>query len=159
MFAPSKRSSALRERWGASDARPVVLYAGSVSDDRGARCLLSLEAALHRTRPMHQLIVAGDGPNRDELQARWQNAIFMGTMPRAAMPEVLASADLYVWPSEASSTNLAVLEAQASGLPVVVMERGSARERVEDTTARVCRSQADFIVKLRRSSGPTREGR
>jgi len=146
MFAPSKRSSALRERWGVSDTRPAVIYAGAVSNDRGARRLLSMEVALRRTRPMHQLIVAGDGPNRNELQARCPNAIFIGVLSRAAMPEVLASADVFVCPSEASSTNLAVLEAQASGLPVVVMEGGSARERVTDTTGRVCRSHADFIV-------------
>ncbi len=41
---------------------------------------------------MHQLIVAGDGPSRHAVQARCPNAIFMGAMPRAEMPEVLASA-------------------------------------------------------------------
>ena len=145
-FAPSMRSSVLRERWVVSDARPAVIYAGALSDDRGARRLLSLEVALRRTRPMHQLIVAGDGPSRNEVQARCPNAIFLGSVPRAEMPQVLASADLFVCPSEAISTNLAVLEAQASGLPVVVMERGSARERVAESTACVCRSNADFIV-------------
>jgi glycosyltransferase involved in cell wall biosynthesis len=95
---------------------------------------------------MHQLIVAGDGVQRHELQARCPNAIFMGALSREVMPEMLASADLFVCPSTAISTNLAVLEAQASGLPVVVMEGGSARERVTDMTARVCRSHADFIV-------------
>ena len=47
--------------------------------------------------------------------------------------EILASADLYVCPSEASSTSLAVLEAQASGLPVVVMAAwkcSRARDRI-----------------------------
>ena len=62
------------------------------------------------------------------------------------MPAVLASGDLFVCPSEAASTNLAVLEAQASGLPVVVMESGSARERVGSSAGVVCRSHADFIV-------------
>lgn len=146
MFAPSKRSDSLRDYWEVSDARPAVIYAGTLSNDRGARLLLSMEAALRRTRPMHRLIVAGDGPSRGELQARCTNAIFIGAVPRAQMPQVLASADLFVCPSEASSTNLALLEAQASGLPVVVMQRGSARERVSDSTAIVCRCPADFIV-------------
>lgn len=146
MFAPSKRSSAIRELWGASDTRPAVIYAGELSDDRGAQRMVSLEAELHRTRPIHQLLVAGDGPSHDVLHARCPRARFLGQVPRSAMPEVLASADLFVCPSEASSTNLAVLEAQASGLPVIVMERGSASERVTAATARVCRSQADFIV-------------
>jgi len=145
-FAPSMRSAARRERWGVSDARPAVIYAGVLSDERGARLLRSMEIALRRTRPMHQLIVAGDGPARDEMQARCPNAIFLGAVPRADMPEVLASADLYVCPNEASSTNLAVLEAQASGLPVVAMARGSARERVDGRSAILCRAPADFIV-------------
>lgn len=163
MFAPSRRSEALRERWGVSDARPAVVYAGALSDERGARLLRSMEVALYRTRPMRQLIVAGDGPARAELQARCPKAIFMGPVPRAEMPAVLASADVYICPSEATSTNLAVLEAQASGLPVVVMGRGSASERVSDLSAIVCRAHADFIVETatlvrtdtrRRAMGP-----
>ncbi len=146
MFAPSMRSAALRERWGVSDARPAIVCAGTLSADRGVQRLLSMELALHRTRPMHQLIVVGDGPNRNAVQARCPNAVFIGTVPRTEMPKVLASADLFVCPSETASTNLMVLEAQASGLPVVVMERGSARERVGGSAAIVCRSQADFIV-------------
>ena len=146
IFSPSRRSAMLRERWGVSDTKPAVLYAGALSDDRGARRLLSLELALRRSQPMHQLIVAGDGPSRNAVQARCPNAIFMGAVPRANMPEVFASADLFVYPSEAISTNLGVLEAQASGLPVVVMEGGSARERTSNETAAVCRSHSEFIV-------------
>jgi len=95
---------------------------------------------------MHQLIVVGDGPCRREVQSRCPNAIFTGVMLHAEMPAVLASGDLYVCPSDAVSTNLAVLEAQASGLPVVVMENGSARERVGASAGVVCRSSTDLIV-------------
>ena len=112
-FAPSGRSAVLRERWGVSDTRPAVLYAGEISDERGAQRLLSLEVELHRTRPMHRLIVAGDGRHRHALQVRCPNAIFMGAVPSVQMPEVLASGDLFVCPNETNSTNLAVLEAQA----------------------------------------------
>jgi glycosyltransferase involved in cell wall biosynthesis len=146
IFSPTLRCPALRGRWGVSEARPAIIYAGTLSDDRGAQRLLSMELALRRTRPMHQLIVAGDGPSRNAVQARCPNAIFMGAVPRTEMPRIFASGDLFVCPNEAPSANLAVLEAQASGLPVVVLERGSARERVAKSTSIVCRSQADFIV-------------
>jgi glycosyltransferase involved in cell wall biosynthesis len=146
VFAPSKRSAELRAQWGVSDERPAVLYAGSLSDDRGARRLGAMELALRRTRPMHQLIVAGDGPSLNELQARCPDAIVLGAVPHSDMPQILASADLFVYPSEAISTNLALLEAQASGLPVVVMERGSACERASESSARTCGSHADFVV-------------
>jgi glycosyltransferase involved in cell wall biosynthesis len=146
MFAPKKRSTSLRERWQVSESRPAVIYAGTICEERGASRLLSLELELRRTRPMHRLIVAGDGPALAELQYRCSDAIFLGVVPRVNMPEVLASADLFVSPSERESTHHAVLEAQASGLPVVAMGRGAGRERVADATALVCRSDADFIV-------------
>ena len=145
MFAPTKRSGALRERWGVSDARPAVIYAGDRQTIAArSACCLWKRASPHAAHASADC--RGDGPHRDELQARCPNAIFMGRVPRAEMPRVLASADLFVCPNESASANLAVLEAQASGLPVVVMERGSACERVSESSAGVCRSQADFVV-------------
>ena len=145
-FSPAKRSAALRERWSVSDERPAIVYVGTLSQEHGAQRLLSLELGLHRSHPMHRLIVIGDGPSRAELQLRCSQAVFMGHLTRPALAEALASADLFAWPSEASSTALAVLEAQASGLPVVLMERGSGRERVSDASAIACQSESDFII-------------
>ena len=106
---------------------------------------------------MHQLIVAGDGPSRNELQARCPNAIFMGcTAARRDARGARIRRSLCL-PERSGSTNLGVLEAQASGLPVVVMEGGSARERVADTTARrVPLVMPISSSKPQRSSGPTR---
>ena len=145
-FAPSLRSAALRERWEVSDERPAVVYAGTLSDEKGAQRLLSLEIGLHRTHPMHRLIVLGDGPSRAMLERRCSHAVFMGAVPRDEMPAVLASADFFVCPSETYSTSHAVLEAQAAGVAVAVMEQGSARERVTESTGVVCRSGVDLIV-------------
>ena len=145
-FTPEKRSTRLREQWQVSQNRAAVIYAGTVSEQHAAGRLLSLEIALRRTYPMHRLIVAGDGPALPELRYRCANALFLGHVPDSQMPELLASADLFVSPSERLSTHHAVLEAQACGLPVVVMARGAACERVAKAAAVVCRSDADFIV-------------
>lgn len=145
-FTPAKRSAALRQRWQVSESRPAILYAGALSEEKGARRLLSLEMGLYRSHPMHRLIVVGDGPSRVEIESRCRDALFMGQMPHADMPAVMASADLLVCPSETCSTNHAVLEAQASGLGAVVMGNGSARERVSEWSGVICRSTADLIV-------------
>ncbi|RPI50212.1 MAG: glycosyltransferase [Acidobacteria bacterium] len=145
-FAPSKRSESLREKWHVSKSRVAVVYAGTLSEGHGANRLLALELALRRLHPMHRLIVAGDGPALPELRYRCSEAVFLGNVPGGQMPEVIASADLLVSPSERQSTYHAVLEAQACGLPVVVMARGAARERAADAAAVVCRSDVDFIV-------------
>lgn len=146
LFTPARRSAALRERWQVSDSRPAVVYAGALSEKKCALRLLALEIGLHRTHPMHRLIVVGDGPSRAEIERRCPHALFMGAVPRRDLPAILASADLFVCPSEACSTNHGVLEAQASGLPAVVMENGSARERVSKWSGIVCRSMVDMIV-------------
>jgi phosphatidylinositol alpha 1,6-mannosyltransferase len=145
-FVPSKRSAARRERWQVSDARPAVIYVGTLSNEKSARRLLSLEIGLRRSYPMHRLIVVGEGPCRAELEYRCSHAVFTGALSHHEIPEVLASADLFVCPSEACSTNYALLEAQASGLPVIVMERGSAPERISERSGCICRSTVDMIV-------------
>ena len=146
LFSPSRRSNVLRERWQVSDERSAVLYAGTLSDEKGVSRLLSLEIGLHRTHPMHRLIVIGDGPGRAALENKCSDAVFMGAMPHTDIPEAMASADLFVCPSATCSTNHAVLEAQAAGLPTAVMEEGSARERVSGLSAVLCRSSVDLIV-------------
>ena len=146
MFTPAKRSAALREQWQVSQSRPAVVYAGALSEENGGPRLLSLELALHRSYPMHRLIVVGDGPLRGWIERRCSHALFIGDMPRRDMPAILASADLFVCPSEACTTNHAVLEAQASGLAAVVMKNGSARERVSEGSGVICRSTVDMIV-------------
>jgi glycosyltransferase involved in cell wall biosynthesis len=145
-FAPEKRSASLREEWQVSRSRPAVIYAGTLSEEHCVRRLLALELELRRTRPMHRLIVAGDGPALAELRFRCSNALFLGRVPECRMAEMLASADLFISPSERCSAHHAVLEAQASGLPVVVMARGAASERVARAGSVVCAADADFIV-------------
>jgi len=145
-FTPAMRLSTLRERWQVSDSRPALIYAGHLSDGHGARRLLSLELALQRSHPMHRLIIVGDGPSRAELEFRCSRAVFVGRVARERMPEILASGDLFVSPGEEGQTAHAVLEAQASGLPCLVMEGGSAAERVSEASAVVCGSTVEWIV-------------
>jgi phosphatidylinositol alpha 1,6-mannosyltransferase len=146
LFTHSKRSIALRNQWQVSESRPAIIYAGELSEEGGTNRLLSLELGLHRSDPMHRLIVVGDGPKRGWIESRCPHALFVGEIPHRDMPVVLASADLFVSPGEGSSTSHAVLEAQACGLAAVVMEQGSARERICGGSGVICRSTVDMIV-------------
>jgi glycosyltransferase involved in cell wall biosynthesis len=70
-------------------------------------------------------------------------AIFTGVLSRSAVADVFASADLFVFPSQTDTAGNVVLEAQASGLPVVVSSGGGAREQmVADQTGLICDSDA-----------------
>jgi glycosyltransferase involved in cell wall biosynthesis len=144
-FHPSKRSAALRERWRVSEDRPAILYAGSLSDRETFRHLVSLEAALRRSQPIHRLIVAGDGPILHDLQAKCRSAAFTGPLTSVDLAEAMASSDLFVMPGDEDGA-AAVLQAQASGLPVVVMEQTCASEYVSDHGSLTCGGLTDFLV-------------
>jgi len=87
----------------------------------------------------HRLILVGDGPMRQRLAGSLRDAVFTGTLPPAGVAEAMASADVLIFPSETDSAGNAVLEAQASGLPVIVSSCGGPRECIRpDETGIVC---------------------
>lgn len=132
LFSPQKRAAALRERWRVCDRRPALVYAGRLSKEKGLHLLRSIGFALHRRGVEHRLVLVGAGPYRRELQEELPDAVFMGTLAPRDVATALASADVFLFPSETDSAGNVVLEAQASGLPAIVSDRGGPREYIRD---------------------------
>lgn len=146
LFAPEKRSEHLRTEWRASDERPVLLYVGRLSREKGLAILPLLQDALRARGINHQLVVAGEGPMRRELAEQCHDAVFLGPLGRDTVARVFASADLFVFPSETDTAGNVVLEAQASGVPVVVSDRGGPRENLRpDVSGAVCSGQNPHV--------------
>jgi glycosyltransferase involved in cell wall biosynthesis len=91
--------------------RPVLLYVGRVSHEKGIEDFLKLQT------PGTKLVV-GDGPARAELERTYRDAVFLGYRKGEALGEVYAAADLFVFPSRTDTFGIVVIEALASGLPV-----------------------------------------
>lgn len=145
LFTPTKRSPALREQWGAAPDRPVLLYVGRVSREKGLDLLPPLTERLQRSGLRHRLVVVGDGPMRDELSDRCTGAVFTGTLSHADVAVAMASADLFVFPSRTDTAGNVVLEAQASGLPVLVTDEGGPAENMMDgATGYICHDLRAF---------------
>jgi alpha-1,6-mannosyltransferase len=81
-----------------------------------------------------QLWLLGDGPLREEIEARAADApairLLRYEVDRRRFAETLASADIYVTAGPFETFALSVIEAQACGLPVVGVDAGALRERV-----------------------------
>lgn len=91
--------------------RPVLLYVGRVSVEKGIDEFLKLDT------PGTKVIV-GDGPARVDLERRYPGAKFLGYRSGEALGECYAAADLFVFPSRTDTFGLVVIEALACGLPV-----------------------------------------
>lgn len=154
LFSPAKRSERVREQWRVSDRRPALLYVGRLSHEKGLGIMPDVTRRLRALGLEHRLVFTGDGPMRQELTERCGDAVFTGTLGRDAVAEVFASADLFVFPSQTDTAGNVVLEAQASGVPVVVSGTGGPRENLRPSeTGLVCEqatvdSWVDAIARL-----------
>jgi glycosyltransferase involved in cell wall biosynthesis len=139
LFDPARRSSALRAAWRSDDDHPVIVYVGRVSREKSVDLLPPMLGRLRALGLACRLVVVGDGPYRRQLSDTCPEAIFTGTLGRTAVAEAFASADLFVFPSRTDTAGNVVLEAQASGLPVVVSDAGGPQENmVPGVTGLVC---------------------
>jgi glycosyltransferase involved in cell wall biosynthesis len=90
--------------------------------DKLASYRLLAEALQHVDRPW-QLLIVGDGEARADVQRAFKpvagGVFLLGALPHARLPEVAAACDLCVWPAVNEAFGMALLEAQACGLPVV----------------------------------------
>jgi glycosyltransferase involved in cell wall biosynthesis len=95
-----------------------------------------------------QLLVVGDGPARPAVEAMLRvlgedRVRFAGLIPEDALPPVYAVADLCVWPAVREAYGIALLEAQAAGLPVVAGREGGVAEVVADGRSAVLTAPRD----------------
>jgi len=127
-FSPARRAP---DHLGAD--RVNVLYAGRLTREKGADLLAdSFLAARTRDRRLH-LVLAGGGPEEERLRARLgRAATFLGWLEGGGLATAYASADVFLFCSATDTFGQVVLEAQASGLPVVAVAAGGPVELISD---------------------------
>jgi glycosyltransferase involved in cell wall biosynthesis len=121
-----------------SPDRPRVLYVGLLTPRKGVLDLIEASRTLRLAGLDHDLCLLGgvpdEGPAAAEpvLAAAEGQAVLLGTRPPDEMPEAYSSADVFCLPSWWEAMPLSVLEAMASGLPVVATDVGDVRRIVVD---------------------------
>ena len=127
-FHPARRDPAWSQEIGALSGRPVALYVGRLSAEKGLDVVLAALPVLHRATGL-RLVLIGEGHLRPRLerQAReWPEMLHVLPFEadRRRLARAYASAALFVAPCPFETFGLAALEAMASGLPVVGVAAG-----------------------------------
>ncbi len=114
------------------EERINVLYAGRITREKGAELLAECFLAARRREPRLHLVLAGDGPERALLEERLGSAAtFLGWLDGDALARTYASADIFLFPSATDTFGQVILEAQASGLPVIAVAQGGPCSLIE----------------------------
>jgi glycosyltransferase involved in cell wall biosynthesis len=110
-----------------------VLYAGRLEREKGIELLADSFLAARRQQPSLRLILAGAGAGEAYLRERvGDGATFLGWLDRGELARAYASADIFLFASSTDTFGQVVIEAQASGLPVVAVAAGGPAALVED---------------------------
>lgn len=123
-FAPSARSDALRQQWS-PQGKPIVGFVGRLAPEKHVERLIGLAAD-----GAVQLVIVGDGVDRNKLQSAMPTAVFTGALYGDELAAAYASMDVFVHPGEHETFCQVVQEALASGLPVIAPDAGGPRDLV-----------------------------
>lgn len=162
--ADTRSASAIRARFGLPPGASLLVFVGRLAREKNVPLLL---AALETLPADVWLLLVGDGPERALLDAEARRrgigarTVFAGTQTPAAVADVLAAADLFVFPSMTETLGLAVLEAMAAGCAIVAVQAPASSDLLRDgVTGRLvppdARAFADAVRDL--LAAPARRG-
>jgi len=121
----------LRQELSLADDCPVIGIVARLDPIKNHRCLFEAFQQVKETLPELQLLVVGDGPERKALEAvSGEGVRFLGN--RGDVADIYRTLDLFVLPSDNEGISNTVLEAMATGLPVIAGQTGGNPELIDD---------------------------
>lgn len=154
-FAPRFRSLTIREQLDANDDTVVVAYVGRLAAEKGLDVGVEAMRRVHAARPGRvKFMAVGDGPLAPYLAQHAPPGSWLpGTLGGEALSRAYASADVFLFPSVTDTFGNVMLEAMASGLPVIGANVGPTREQLLPDRGWVMTSQdpqryADALIAL-----------
>lgn len=133
-FQPAPRNEKFREELGLHPRHKIVGLVAQLRPEKNHELFLETAALVLRSEPQTQFVLVGHGPRRDDLEALAvrlgiaKNVHFLGA--RRDVPELLRLFDVFCLTSKIEANPVSILEAQASGVPVVATRVGSIPQTV-----------------------------
>jgi len=163
-FGGGKMRADLRSELGSRTGERLLLFVGRLGREKNVDLLLE---ALTLAQVPARLAIAGDGPERETLEARanelglGDRVRFLGAVDRAELPDYYASADAFVFASVSETQGLVLAEAMAAGAPVIAVDTPVVRDvvggegRLVESSAQAFAAAIDALPPLQ--GNPARE--
>lgn len=132
LFHPNKRDKTRWDQYGVDPDETVLLYVGRISVEKNLDVLAEAYQLVCQTNPKLRLVIVGDGVYKKKLKQQIPQAVFTGYLAGEDLAWAYASADLFAFPSISDTFGNVVVEAQASGLPVIVSDQKGPQELVQN---------------------------
>ncbi len=153
MFKPTQNQQAARQQFRLG-SEPCVLFVGSLIPRKGLGFLVEAAKKIVKQNVDTKFLIVGEGPLKTQLISSLEaanllgNFRFLGNVEDEMLPTVYNCADVFVLPSIQEGQGIVMLEAQASGKPVVAFDVGGVNEaaRNDETGLLVERGNTDELA-------------
>lgn len=141
----------IRGELGISESDKVLVFIGSLSEDKGVVELLTAFTKLIPNKEHLHLMIIGNGPEKTRIQNDADTLIddgkvhIIGERAHREIPKYLSAADLFVLPSYSEGLPNVILEAMACNLPVIATRVGGIPEAVEDGKSGILVEKKDAV--------------
>jgi alpha-1,6-mannosyltransferase len=137
-FGRDRRSASFRAKLGLADKQPLLIYVGRLDGEKKPDVVVDAFRRLPEALGA-KLALLGAGPLKEEIAALGDDRIIMPgyVKTRAELAQWLASADVYASGMADETFGVSIIEAQASGLPVVGVAAGAMVDRVTNANGRL----------------------
>ncbi len=133
-FKPSKASPEIYDKYGISKNVPIVLYVGRIDPEKKVGLVIEAFKKARKDLPTAELVVVGDGVDKMRLQklaadlSLGSSVKFLGRVMPPDLYELYRIGDVFVTASEIETQGIVLIEAAATGLPLVAVDAGAVAE-------------------------------
>jgi len=128
----------VRKKLKIDDSENIILFVGTLKTVKGIKYLIEAVKIVKEKGLKIKLLLVGDGEEKEELKKiseklnLKENIIFVGRIDNKEIPEYMIASDIFVLPSLSEGLPVVILEAMASGIPIIATKVGGVPDIVKD---------------------------